>query len=67
MRMPRVHFRYEGTRDILRTERAAPFGHDRMKKYLQHQIAEFIAQYGVVALRDGIIDFVRLLDQIRSQ
>ena len=67
MRVPRVHLRDERPRHILHGKRAALFGHHGVKEYLQQQVAQFVTQHRIVTAGDGIVDFVRLLDEVRPQ
>src|SRR5207247_7151774 len=53
--------------DISKRECTALLGHHGMKQDLQQQVAELFAQLGVVAGANGVVDLVRLLDEVGAQ
>ena len=65
--MPRLHLRHQRAGDVLHRERAALLGHHRVEEDLEEEIAQLVAQRRIVALTDRVVDFVRLLDQIRAE
>ena len=67
MRVSRLHLGDERVGDVVHVERTAFFRENGVKQDLQQKVAELLAEFGVVAASNGVVDLVGLLDQIGSK
>ena len=65
MWMPRDHLAADRRDDIAEIEDRGFFGHARMENDLQQEIAELVAQCGMIVPIDRIGHFVGFLDRVR--
>jgi hypothetical protein len=64
MRMPPDHLFRDRLDHVPESECALFLGHAGVKHYLQQEIAEFVAEIGEIAARDGVGDLIGFLDGV---